>query len=601
MSSQAGNFHKLFARWARRVRARITARHALTGLTLGLVVGALAATAAWQLNRGELRPWMAGCGLLGIGAGVGWGLRRRWSDTDVALYLDGRLQAREAITTAVQLGSSDEVMDCASAIVVRDATQALEHADARKARPRVLRVVHAVIPLAAGALVLVARLPEPAQAMVAAAPGSDIVRLVNVEGLEKIAALGALQSPDPVQRERLKKLADDARKLQENLREGMERREAQSELARLRDAIAAERLRMGDAERRAGLEAAHGRLAQDALMRDAAKALGDRDLTRFDEEMQKLAQRREKADREAAQKALEEAAQAAQKAGAPDVAKMLEEQRKLFDERSKRGEALREFAKAFGDALPEDVRQDMQELAEGNGTDKDASKMAERMADALEKLSPEERKRLAERLSEQAGNMQLDPMTRQQMRDMSQQLDSPEGQKQLEEMLRRMANEPPASEQAERDRALGEAEKGAGQAQGQLGAPVPMPGQGNSGSGSDGTPQSGNNAGNGTPKGGQNDGQGGPGSHHDKGRGDHAGTTPKVDGDEMRARAGGTINKAAPMPGVVTGRGQGRAGESANVRGTEAIGQAGPSEIGGVERSDIPEEYRDQVGRYFSP
>jgi hypothetical protein len=55
------------------------------------------------------------------------------------------------------------------------------------------------------------------------------------------------------------------------------------------------------------------------------------------------------------------------------------------------------------------------------------------------------------------------------------------------------------------------------------------------------------------------------------------------------------------MPGTVTGRAPARVGETANVRGTGALGTVGPDEIGGVSHSDVPEEYREQVGRYFEP
>ena len=42
-------------------------------------------------------------------------------------------------------------------------------------------------------------------------------------------------------------------------------------------------------------------------------------------------------------------------------------------------------------------------------------------------------------------------------------------------------------------------------------------------------------------------------------------------------------------------------GETANQVGSGALGAVGPAEVGGMERSDVPEEYREQVGRYFSP
>ena len=61
------------------------------------------------------------------------------------------------------------------------------------------------------------------------------------------------------------------------------------------------------------------------------------------------------------------------------------------------------------------------------------------------------------------------------------------------------------------------------------------------------------------------------------------------------------INTGKPMPGMVLGRSAGKAGDTANLGGTGALGEAAPGEIGGVERSDVPEEYREQVGRYFQP
>jgi hypothetical protein len=55
------------------------------------------------------------------------------------------------------------------------------------------------------------------------------------------------------------------------------------------------------------------------------------------------------------------------------------------------------------------------------------------------------------------------------------------------------------------------------------------------------------------------------------------------------------------MPGLVMGRTTGKPGETANVQGTGALGVVGPEEVGGVDRSNVPEEYREQVGRYFQP
>ncbi len=613
MSTDAGRFQKLFERWARRIRARMTVRRALTGLAVGLLVGAIAAAVAWRLRQGPARPYMAAAGAVGLIAGTAVAMRRRWTDTEVALYLDGRLSSEEAITTAVELRDLGEEEDIAQAGVVTKAAEALERGNTKLVRPALLSVYHALIPVGAAAIVAVSLLEVPALPEPPPEPGSGVVKVADVEALEKVAELGRLNTPDPGQRERLKKIAEEAKKLREKLAKGMERREALSEIARLRDAVAAERARMSSTEQRAGLEAARGRLAKEQLMKEAAKALGDRDLTRFDLEMQKLANQLEKEDRHEAKKALEEAAEQARKKGADDVAKMLEEQKNLFEERSERGEALREFADAFGDDLPPEAREQLEDFGQ-DGTDANAGKLAERMADALKNLSPAERKRLGERLRDQlegGGADGMSPMTKQQLQDLADKLDTPEGQRQLEEMLRDMANEPPRSGEAERDRALGEAEKGLGEAEKGLGAkPMPMPNSGKPKGdcnkpgckkpGCKGGCEEGNKGPANAPGNGDN-ASGSPGSHDDKGRGDHDGTSNEVDGEGFRARAGGDLNPGAPMPGVVTGRGKGRPGETANKRGLGGVGKAAPGEVGGVDRSEIPEEYREQIGRYFSP
>lgn len=608
MATDAGRFHELFERWARRVRTRMIVRQALTWTALGLLVGSLAALALWKTHQGALRPWMGAVGLVGLAAGAIIGARRRWTDMDVALYLDGRLDTDEVITTAVQMRNEAEADDEARAVVVRQAADALEKADPKKVRPPIFVGDHLLIPIAVAAIVLVARMPMPVRPLPAAPPGSDKVQLAQVEGLEKMAALGALSTPDEAQRERLKQLAERAKNLREKLRDGMERREALSEIAKLKDDVAAERLSLGDAERREGLEAAQGQLAKEPSLKDAAKALGDRDLTRFDEEMQKLANSQEKADRERAKKALEEAADAAKKNGAPDVARALEEEKKLLEERSKRNDALKDLAEGFGKDAPEDLKKDLEEMAEG-GTDKDSRKLAKDLGDALEKLTPEERKRLGEKLREKAEKGGMAPMDKERLKDLAKKLATPEGQKQLEEELRKMANEDTESEESKKQGALEEGEKGLGEAEKQLGGgacPMPMPIPGGQQPG--GPPGGDKGEKNGPPGSGKSppgkaDGDpGGPGSHHDTGKGDHkGGQTPEIDSKGFRSRASGKINSGAPMPGAVSGRTTGKPGDTAKLRGTGALGEVGPSEIGGVERSDIPEEYREQVGRYFSP
>ena len=100
---------------------------------------------------------------------------------------------------------------------------------------------------------------------------------------------------------------------------------------------------------------------------------------------------------------------------------------------------------------------------------------------------------------------------------------------------------------------------------------------------------------------GSSPGKQGSGESKDEGTGDHAGSTPEVASKELRSKAEARINPAAPLHGATLGRSPARAGETANQVGTGNLGNVGRAEVGAVERSDIPEEYREQVGRYFEP
>jgi hypothetical protein len=594
-----GSFRPLFERWSGRVRARLALRHVLGGAALGLVVGAGASALLWQTRHGVLRPAGAVLGLVGAAAGVVVARRKRWPDGDVALYLDARLRAHEAIATAVELEKkADDGADSARAYVVSQAATALSRATPSTVRASVLRPWHAALPLAAAAIVGVSVAPLPAlPAGAAAATGADKVQLAEVRSLDKVIKLAALKARDDAQRERLKKLADEAKTLRDKLREGMEKREAQAEMAQLKDGIVAERLSLGDGEQRQGMESALGKLGESPDLKSAQKALGDRDLVRLDEEMEHLANKLEKASRERAQKTLEDAAEAARRGGAPDVARALEAEKRRLAERGKSADRLRELARDLGDALGAEGRQALQDWNR-SGDGKDAQRLAEKVDEALGQLTPEQRRKLAENLKKrmmEAPESELGPgPSKRDLKELADQLDTPEGRKRLADQLEKMAEAPSAegdegSEEGDRQRGLDDAEEGAGDAERQLGGvPLPLPGPG-------GAPGQGGLA-NGGEKGpsaaGHTEG-GGPGSHH--------GTTGVVEGGGVEARATGRINKGRPMPGVVMGRSAARAGDTANALGTGALGGAAAGEIGGVEHGDVPEEYREQVGRYFRP
>jgi hypothetical protein len=414
------------------------------------------------------------------------------------------------------------------------------------------------------------------------------VQIAELEGLERIIAIDRLEGRDAAQQERLKRIAEDAKKLRADLAKGMEKREAQARIAKLRDEIAAERLHIGDQKNRAGLEAALGKLMAQPRTQSAAKALGDGDITAFDREMQKLANQAEQESREQAKQALEEALKAARERGAEELARTLEEQSKAFAEREAGAEALRELAQGLKGKLDEQALRDLEEFGE-SGSPEARKRLAESMAKALEGMSEEERKRLAEklekRLEQNSGKAQ--PMTKEQIEEMAKQLATPEGQEALKKQLEELGKDQ-SGKDAEREQGLDDADRGGAQAQRGLGA-VPMPTE---------SPGKAPGAGKGQDQG---KNAGGPGSKHDEGTGDHKGNTAKVEAPELRAKAKGSINPGAPLSGSTLGRAPGRAGESANQKGVGALGQVGPTEVGGVERSEVPEEYREQVGRYFEP
>jgi hypothetical protein len=416
------------------------------------------------------------------------------------------------------------------------------------------------------------------------------VQLAELEGLERMIAVERLEGRDAAQQERLKQIAEQAKKLRADLAKGMEKREALARVAKLRDEIAAERLHLGDQKNRAGREAAVGKLAANPGTAAAAKALGEGDLTAFDREMQRLANQAEQKSREEAKKALEEALKAARERGAPELSRLLEDQRRAFGERESGADALRDLAEALKGDLDEQTLRDLEEFGE-SGSPEARKRLADALSKALEGMSEEERKRLAEKLNRKLEQGGAQSLSKEQLEELARKLSTKEGQEALRKQLEELGKEQTGKD-AQREQGLGEAERGGAEAQRGLGA-VPMPGPESNGPGSAG--QKSNQSGKGDGK------QGGPGSQRDEGSGKHDGKTGPVASPELRAKAKTSVNPGAPLGGSTLGRAPGRAGESANQKGVGALGEVGPTEVGGVERSEVPEEYREQVGRYFEP
>ena len=578
-----------FGRAARKVRGRLWLRRVLTGTAMGLAAGAAAAGVSWWFRQGELRPLAAVLGLLGGVLGAVIASRKRWSDEHVALYLDEKLGSREQIVTA--LGLRSQTSDAAQHLK-SSAAAALGKGLASLTGPKVLDAPQLLGPLGAAAIAWLALAPLPPAPKLEAPPGVERVQRGDVKGLERIEALRDQRGRNPEDERRLRALADEAKRLRSDIGQGMEKREALSRMAKLRDAVAELRSEFGNEQNRPGLEAAIGALAQHPELRRAARALGDGDLTEFDREMQRLANQAESEARESAKQALEEAERAAREKGAPALADALEQQKEAFGKRAAEAEALRELGEALKGQMDPEALEDLKEFG-SSGDPEAARRLSEAMGKALAKLSDEERRRLAEQLKEQldqSPGSAASPMTKQEMEDLARRLASSEGQKELEQRLRDMANPKPTPE-GQRDGALDDAERGLGEAERGLGG-VPVPMQGESPGPGQGGPQSPDTG----------DAQnGGPGSRKDSGTGKHEGESKKIDAPELRSKANVPRSGTGPMHAATLGRAPARPGDTANQRGTGSLGSVAPTEIGAVEQSEVPEEYREHVGRYFEP
>lgn len=609
----AAGFEVKFAHAASRVRRALALRSVLGGAALGLLVGAAGSAGLWYAREGWMRPVAAGAGaLFGALAGAELSRRRRFSDEDVALYLDAKIGADERITTAVLVREGSDAGGDARAVVLDQAERALDAASPSVWRPRITSRLHALVPVGLAAAVAISLVPlPPAPPEPPRAPGTELLKAADVPGLDEIEALAELEARDDAQKKRLKELADQARQLRERLRQGAPEREVRADLAKLADSLAAERLSLGEGEERRGFEAAMGQLGKHPSLERAQKALGDRDLTAFDEEMQRLANQIEKEAREQAKRALEEAAEAAEREGAKDVAKMLREQKKLMEQLEKRSQHLRELSKSLGEGLGREGAKALAGMNE-SGDPESQRKLAEKLEQALSGMSEEQRKQLAEnmkrQLEQQLQQLEADPDAMPQdlegLKELAEKLSTPEGMEELRKQLEEMAKKPLEGSEAERQRKLEEAERGLGEAQRGLGGmPTPMPGQpgGQGSQGGRGKPGGRGQHGGQGQQGGQ--GPGGPGGDsspgaNGKGPGE---ATRKLSGGELRAHAGTQLLPGGTMPGTSLGRTSARPGETANAQGLGALGAAGPGEVSGVNRSDVPEEYREQVGRYFEP
>jgi len=561
------------------VRRRRTFRSVLGASALGAGLSAVTALVLWWARLAPYRPYAGGLVVLAAIAGLVFSRRRRWSDAEVALFLDARLGSDESFTTGVLAGEADAGAEAARA----RALSRLETREPRKLGPRVLSRWHALLPAALGAFAWICLLaPRSAPPPAAAPRGADVVKRDSVPGLDRIEALAQADARSAADAERLKALSNEAKKLAEDLKRGIERREAQARIGKLREELAGERQRFGGPSERPGLEAALRALESERSTLRAQRALAEGDVVGFDDEMRKLANQAENEARQAAKERLEEAARAARERGGKKLSEFLEQQKKLFAEREALGQMLRGLSEELGEKLDDDARRELEKYLQG-GDPESARRLAEAYGRALAQLSDAERKRLLEALKKQldgtSGPGATDPK---QLESLLDQLETEAGQRALLDALRDAAR---GGRDGARERALDGAERGGAEAERSLGGSLPLPSPG-----SPGQPAPGN---------GQGQANGGP--TPGGGSSDHAGETPKIEGNELRSKAQARVLPGVPLGARGFGRAPGRSGETANRVGTGELGTARADAIGAIEGSDVPEDYREHVGRYFEP
>ncbi|MEN9578185.1 MAG: hypothetical protein RJA70_1194 [Pseudomonadota bacterium] len=572
-------FFREFSRLRRVIRRARLQRAGLSGTTSGLLLALPLAATAWWYGNDALRFGALGLGLVGAATFAFRAERRGLSDEEVALFLDSRLATKAEITTALSPERATELHE----LVRSRATQLLSAARTEQVRPTIYMRFHALAVFGVIGIFGLGWLKSPGLADATPAPPARPLSVVGLSGFENLTKLDQLRASDPEQAERLKALAEAARRLQKSLAQGLPDRDALSEIAKLRDGIHSELGELGNSENRAGLSAAVEALRRVDATKKAAQALGDGDLVRFDSEMKKVAQAAEQQDRDKAKEALRQAIAAAKQKGAKSLSRELAEQEQQLDARSHAAELFKQLDAALDEKRREGKLPESAPSAEAPS--KDAANLGKALEDALKQLTPEERRRVAERMKQgiEDGSFDFDPQAQAKMEQMAEQLSTPEGQQKLAESLKRLA-QPSAG--AERQQGLRDGLKGLGQAQRELsGVPIPL---GRSGGG---LPQAGDGSAEGNAP---RAGRGGD-------RGNHDGKTERVHGESLRAKSEPALDLSRPLLGASQGRTPARAGETANARGSGALEAAKAGELLGVDRAPIPAEYREQVSRYFSP
>ena len=294
------------SRFAKCSRARRSAR------VLALGSGRL----AWKMRHGKLRPYAA----LTVDR-----RHRGWCDRRATQALErqrGRALSRRRArdrrgdldggrVRRVGSGRGHGSRDARGGLAVGGDGARRRRSQAREARRCFGRCI-SLVPLALAGVAFIARAPLPPAPIVATDPGTTKMQIAEVDGLEKVIKLAQLDRARRSAARAPRQDREGRREAQRGSQQGP--REARGagpdrEARRSRSRRSASRSATASSAR---ASRARSRSSRRTTRRsDAAKALGDHDLETMDQEMEKIANAREKQDRELAKKSLEDAADAA--------------------------------------------------------------------------------------------------------------------------------------------------------------------------------------------------------------------------------------------------------------------------------------------------
>lgn len=557
-SAQRREIERLLRRTRRRIQLSLTLRRTLTVLSMGLLLGLglLVILRALGSARPESKYVATGAGLASIALAL-WPVGRRWTLLQTAEYVDARIASGDAVTASLAVMPDSPLRQP----IEERALRSLHRLVDRGAFPSVWTLGHlALLPGAVGLSYLQANpfVPLPAGEFPAATVpaeretperlelphvGSDagVAAQTQAAVIEAPAAASAHRGHDEHAHASAFSDATPVPATDKHSRWVQELAAAWSADPRVEAAR---------------LSAAHGQQ------------------WRLDAELRRLAFSDDARARELARQALQRAME--RSVDDPSAHRALTNQQALFERREQIGDLVREVQRWLGPAEPAP-----HQVKAKNSRESFTPTDLERV---LKRLSSDERRQLAERLQRELrdGRVRFDLPQRQQVLELLDALEHPGGVTALAKELRRLASsEPSVGQRRHLESPATSLQPSPAHPRARGKSQLP-PGFGSSHRRGD-EPHTGPSAGR----------AGSSAEHANRGAAPSAGA---FEGLVAHPR----LELTLPLTPSAPGRAR-PAHAAAPGLALPALGRTAPERIEAVEQTPIPDQYREQVSRYFSP